>query len=195
MAYDAAKKLLWIGDAYGPLLLKVSSTTGGELKRYQPGGGAGVGALPAVLALRRANRGLTGLCLDNTTGRLHGVLAGALDPLVGADGAPATAGGRRVGDYAPFVRWLEFDPATEASSVYVLPIDTEGMLGLVGPGAAANGWPALVTFADLVCLGGGKFVILVEAASPVTPTGPAVAHALYVAQVPAHQPQTLNPEP
>jgi hypothetical protein len=99
LAYDGATGVLWIGDAYGPQLVKVNATTGEIIHRFRPGF-----ELPAVLARRAVRRGLSGLCLDKATGVLHGVLEGPIDPL-DASGQPRAVGGRRVRDFAGFVRW------------------------------------------------------------------------------------------
>jgi hypothetical protein len=69
LVFDSARGVFWVSDEYGPFIVKVDVATGGILKKYYPGYG-----LPRVLALRRANRGIEGMCLDPDTGNLHGYL-------------------------------------------------------------------------------------------------------------------------
>ncbi len=69
LVLDSARGVFWISDEYGPFIIKVDVATGGVLKKYYPGYG-----LPPVMALRRANRGIEGMCLDPDTGNLHGYL-------------------------------------------------------------------------------------------------------------------------
>lgn len=69
---DAARNALWVSDEYGPFIVKIDPATGIIQKKYGPGTGAA--DLPAILAKRRANRGMEGLSIDVASGKLHGFL-------------------------------------------------------------------------------------------------------------------------
>ncbi|HSV47194.1 MAG TPA: esterase-like activity of phytase family protein, partial [Ramlibacter sp.] len=99
---DAARNALWVSDEYGPFILKVDPATGTILKKYQPGPGAA--DLPAVLAKRRANRGMEGLTLDVASGKLHGFLQSPLDDGKASFVKPgaAAASNENVRDFAKF---------------------------------------------------------------------------------------------
>lgn len=58
LVFDAANKVFWTSDEYGPFIAKIDASTGVILKKYEPGT-----QLPAVLAKRRANRGMEGLAM------------------------------------------------------------------------------------------------------------------------------------
>jgi hypothetical protein len=73
LVFDAAKGVFWVSDEYGPFIVKINASTGAILKKYYPGNG-----LPPVMAKRRANRGIEGMCLDPDTGNLHGYLQASL---------------------------------------------------------------------------------------------------------------------
>lgn len=154
---DTARNALWVSDEYGPFIVKIDPTTGIISKKYQPGTGAA--DLPPVLALRRANRGMEGLSLDKATGKLHGFLQSPLD-----DGRAnytttavpgATNKSENVRDFARFVRWVEFDPTTEKTRLYALPI-TGSQYDKGRTGNAKLG--------DVVSLGGGKFIAIEQGA-------------------------------
>ena len=141
VVFDAARNALWVSDEYGPFILKIDPATGVILKKYQPGKGAA--DLPAVLAKRRANRGMEGLALDSTSGKLHGFLQSPLD-----DGK---VGANNVRDFAKFNRWVEFDPSTETTKLYAYPID--GSIYDRGRTGSAK-------LGDVTALGNGKFVVI-----------------------------------
>ncbi len=127
LVFDAANKVFWTSDEYGPFIAKIDASTGVILKKYEPGT-----QLPAVLAKRRANRGMEGLAIFG--GTLHGFLQSPIDPLDGAgksievvDTADKDEDGKkddkvRVRDFAAFARWLAFDPASETSRLYAYPL-------------------------------------------------------------------------
>ncbi len=154
---DAARNALWVSDEYGPFIVKVDPASGLITKKYQPGSGAA--DLPAVLAKRRANRGMEGLTLDVASGRLHGFLQSPLD-----DGKAnytttavpgATNKSENVRDFARFVRWVEFDPSTEKTKLYALPIDGSQY----DRGRTGN-----AKLGDVVSLGNGKFIAIEQGA-------------------------------
>ncbi len=120
IAYDAGRGLLWVADEYGPFLMRVDPVDGRILQRYAPGSG-----LPAVLALRRANRGIEGMTLDPESGRIHAFLQ---SPLNGGNAwCGATGREEKVERYARFVRWVQFDPdAGVSSAMYAYPLDPAG---------------------------------------------------------------------
>lgn len=143
---DTARGVLWASDEYGPFIVKIDPATGRILKKYQPGTAAT--DLPAVLAKRRPNRGMEGLTLDVASGKLHGFLQSPID-----DGKATPPGGKssNVRDLAAFIRWLEFDPATETSKMYAYPVDGT-LYDKARTGNAKLG--------DVVSLGGGKFIVI-----------------------------------
>lgn len=143
---DTARGVLWASDEYGPFIAKIDPATGRILKKYQPG--AAATDLPAVLAKRRPNRGMEGLTLDAASGKLHGFLQSPID-----DGKATPPGGKssNVKDIAAFIRWLEFDPATETSKMYAYPVDGT----LYDKSRTGN-----AKLGDVVSLGGGKFVVI-----------------------------------
>lgn len=138
---DTARNALWVSDEYGPFIVKIDPATGTVLKKYQPGTGAA--DLPAILAKRRANRGMEGLTLDVASGKLHGFLQSPID-----DGSVS---GRNVRDFAQFARWIEFDPTTETSRLYAYPIDGT----LYDRSRTGN-----AKLGDLASIGNGKFIVI-----------------------------------
>jgi hypothetical protein len=157
VAVDAARGALWISDEYGPFIAKVDPATGTILKKYQPG--AGAADLPAVLAKRRANRGMEGLTLEIASGRLHGFVQSPLDDGKASYVLPgaSVATSENIRDYAKFNRWVQFDPSTETTRLYAYPLDgamyTDGKTGNAKLG-------------DLVSLGNGKFVVIEQGSGP-----------------------------
>lgn len=163
---DKARNALWVSDEYGPFILKIDPATGIIQKKYQPGTGAA--DLPAVLAKRRANRGMEGLTLDVASGKLYGFLQSPL-----TDGAAtgtyagsyagstvcttATGTGKLVERYARFTRWVEFDPGTETSKMFAYPLDCNDYL---------DGRTGNAKLGDLVSLGNGKFIVIEQGAAP-----------------------------
>jgi hypothetical protein len=161
---DSARGALWVSDEYGPFILKIDPVTGIILKKYQPGSGAA--DLPAVLAKRRANRGMEGLALETASGKLHGFLQSPLtDNLATGTYAGSYSGstvcstgtgnGKRVERYARFTRWVEFDPSTETSKMYAYPLDCNDY---------ADGRTGNAKLGDLVSLGNGKFLVIEQGA-------------------------------
>ncbi|MFO1252240.1 MAG: esterase-like activity of phytase family protein [Inhella sp.] len=189
LVFDANAKAFWTSDEYGPFIVKVDAASGVVLKRYEPGSGAG--ELPAVLALRRANRGMEGLTQDSASGRLHGFLQSPIDPMDAAgksieviDSSDLDQDGKKddkvkVRDFAQFARWIEFDPATETSKLYAYPLSY--------PLAAQGGkWDRNRTgsakLGDLVALGGGRFIVIEQGAV----ASGAVRNFLMLVELPAN---------
>ena len=68
----------WVSDEYGPHIVHYSAT-GVELERINPfGTGTGGRRLPAVLANRRANRGMEGLAISPDEKVLFGIMQSTL---------------------------------------------------------------------------------------------------------------------
>lgn len=137
LAWDARRQCLWITDEYGPFLVSIDPATGRMLARYGPGQG-----LPAVLALRRPNRGMEGMTLDPASDRIHAFLQ---SPLSDPDD-------KNVERHARFLRWIEFDPqvgATVAMHAYPL-----------SPADYADGRTGNAKLGDLVALGNGHFIVI-----------------------------------
>lgn len=145
LAFDRRRGLLWITDEYGPCLMKLDPATGLLLARYGPGRG-----LPAILGRRRANRGMEGMAFDPATDTIHAFLQ---SPLNGGTAPYARTGKEeKVERYAAFLRWVEFDPASEST-----------LRMLAYPLAAADfadGRTGHAKLGDLVALGAGKFVVI-----------------------------------
>lgn len=145
IAFDRKRQLLWVTDEYGPFLAGIDPATGVILKRYAPGSG-----LPAVLALRRANRGMEGMTLDPASDTIHAFLQ---SPLSDGKASYAVTGEKeKVERFAAFARWVEFDPATET---------TRRMMAYpLAAGEYAEGRTGNAKLGDLVALGDGKFVVI-----------------------------------
>lgn len=152
---DTARGVFWVSDEYGPFILKIDINSGIILKKYQPGTGAA--DLPAVLAKRRANRGMEGLTLDVASGKVHGFIQSPLDDGKASYKVPgATAAtNESIKDYAKFNRWIEFDPTTEKSRLFAYPLEASQY---------ENGKTGGAKLGDLVSLGGGKFVVIEQGA-------------------------------
>lgn len=157
LVLDKARKVLWSSDEYGPFIVRINIDTGLIEKKYAPG--AGATDLPAVLALRRPNRGMEGLTLDVASGRLHGFLQSPIDPRDGAGKSikakPPGGSNTDVRHIAKFTRWLEFDPSTERSKLYAYPIDGS-QYDKDRTGNAKLG--------DVVSLGNGRFIVIEQGA-------------------------------
>lgn len=189
LVYDATAKAFWTSDEYGPFIVKIDAASGVILKRYEPGSGAG--KLPAVLALRRANRGMEGLAMDSASGRLHGFLQSPIDPLDAAgksvevvDSSDMDQDGKnndkvKVRDFAQFARWIEFDPSTETSKLYAYPLT-------YAQAAKGEKWDRNRTgsakLGDLVALGNGRFIVIEQGADS---TG-TVRNFLMLVELPAN---------
>lgn len=173
IAYDAARNLLWVSDEYGPFIVKIDASTGIILKKYQPGTGAA--DLPAVLAKRRANRGMEGLSLEPGSGKLQGFIQSPLDDGKANIVVPGAsqASSENIRDYAKLVRWVEFDPVTEKTRLYAYPIDASHYQG----GKTGN-----AKLGDLVALGNNKFIVIEQGAGP----DGKVFNRLMLVQIPAN---------
>lgn len=189
LVWDAANKVFWTSDEYGPFIVKIDAATFQVIKRYAPGTTAG--SLPDVLKNRRPNRGMEGLAMDAASGKLHGFLQSPIDPVDGAgksvevvDTSDMDQDGKtndkvKVRDFAQFARWIEFDPKTETSRLYAYPLSY--------PLAAKGGkWDRNRTgsakLGDLVSLGNGKFIVVEQGADA---TG-AVRNFLMLVEIPAN---------
>lgn len=152
---DKARNVLWVSDEYGPFILKIDISTGIVLKKYQPGTGAA--DLPAVLAKRRANRGMEGLSLEIASGKLNGFIQSPLDDGKASFIVPGAtaASNESIKDYAKFTRWVEFDPTTEKTKLYAYPLDGK---------MYASGKTGNAKLGDVVSLGNGKFIVIEQGA-------------------------------
>lgn len=176
LVYDAAGRVFWISDEYGPFLAKIDAATGAIQQKLAPGSG-----LPAVLALRRANRGMEGLAMDSS-GKLHGVLQSPIDPIVSGKSREAvdkydldkdgkTDDKVKLKDFAQFVRWMEYDPATQLSRMYAYPVDGS----LYGKNRTGN-----AKLGDVLALGNGKFIVIEQGAG----ADGTVRHDLMLVEIP-----------
>ena len=145
LAYDRKGGVLWITDEYGPFLMKIDPASVTLQARYAPGSG-----LPAILGKRRANRGMEGMTHDSATGTIHAFLQSPLSD--GTAFHAASGKEEKVERVAAFLRWIEFDPASES---------TLRMMAYPLAGADfAHGRTGNAKLGDLVALGGGKFVVI-----------------------------------
>lgn len=170
LVYDAANKVFWTSDEYGPFIVKIDAATGVILAKFQPGSAAG--DLPEVLKYRRANRGMEGLAMSSS-GVLHGFLQSPIEPFDGSgksvettdasdlDQDSKTTDKVKVKDFAQFARWLEFNPTTGTSKLYAYPLNYP---------LSANGekWDRNRTgsakLGDLLALPNGKFLVIEQGA-------------------------------
>jgi hypothetical protein len=152
IAFDKQRNVLWISDEYGPFIIKVDATTGIIQNKYAAGSG-----LPKIFTKRRANRGMEGLALDPGTARLHGFLQSPL-----SDGSAAyslTGKSEQVERFARFTRWIEFDPATGATTrMLAYPISAADY---------QDGRTGNAKLGDVVALGNGKFIVIEQGADPM----------------------------
>jgi hypothetical protein len=151
IAFDKKRNALWVSDEYGPFIVKIDAASGVIQARYAPGSG-----LPAILAKRRANRGMEGMALDTATDKLHGFLQSPL-----SDGsAPYSVTGKneQVERFARFTRWIEFDPATGTTGrMFAYPLNGADY---------ADGRTGNAKLGDMVALGNGKFIVIEQGAAP-----------------------------
>lgn len=170
LVYDAANKVFWTSDEYGPFIVKIDAATGVILARFQPGSAAS--DLPEVLKYRRANRGMEGLAMSSS-GVLHGFLQSPIEPFDGSgksvettdasdlDQDSKTTDKVKLKDFAQFARWLEFNPTTGTSKLYAYPLNYP---------LSANGekWDRNRTgsakLGDLLALPNGKFLVIEQGA-------------------------------
>jgi hypothetical protein len=137
LAFDRRRGVLWVTDEYGPLLMKIAPETGLLLARYAPGSG-----LPAILAKRRANRGMEGMAYDSATDTIHAFLQSPLSD--GPDQA--------IERFAGFLRWVEFDPASASTlRMMAYPLAASDF---------AHGRTGNAKLGDVVALGSGKFIVI-----------------------------------
>ena len=151
IAWDSARNTVWISDEYGPGLLKVDPDSGLILQRFGPGAG-----LPAILRLRRANRGMEGMSFDAQADRIHAFLQSPL-----SDGKAlyaATGKQAKLERHARFLRWIEFDPqAGQTTRMLAYPLD---------PAHYADGRTGNAKLGDLAALGDGKFAVIEQGKGP-----------------------------
>ncbi len=152
IVFDRKRNALWISDEYGPFIVKVDAATGIIQNKYAAGSG-----LPKIFARRRANRGMEGLTLDAVTDRLHGFLQ---SPLTDGSAFYSTTGkSEQVERFARFTRWIEFDPASGATTkMYAYPISAADY---------QDGRTGNAKLGDVVALGNGKFIVIEQGADPV----------------------------
>jgi len=108
----AADGGFWVSDEYGPWLLRFGPD-GLLRERVGPFGTTGR-RLPAVLAARRANRGMEGLTRIPGTAELLGLMQSPLD------------NPKRAGRTSRSVRLVAYDPATGASRQFVYLLEDAG---------------------------------------------------------------------
>lgn len=188
LIYDAANKVFWTSDEYGPFIVKIDAITGIILKKYQPG--TAIGDLPEVLKYRRANRGMEGLAM-NSNGQLFGFLQSPIDPtdsdgksIKAVDAADLDQDGSttkkvKIRDFAQFARWLEFDPTTNSTKMYAYPLNYP----LSGQGEQ---WDRNRTgsakLGDMVALSNGKFLVIEQG----TDGAGAVRNFLMLVEIPSN---------
>lgn len=113
----AADGTFWVSDEYGPHIVHFDAT-GRTIERINPfGSGTGGRRLPAVLALRRPNRGMEGLTITPDGRTLVGAMQSPLDNPTAAIGRASTAH-----------RIVTFDIATGATRQFVYEVQTAGNL-------------------------------------------------------------------
>lgn len=163
LIHDSANGVFWTSDEYGPFIARIEASSGKIVQKYQPG--TAPGDLPAVLAHRRANRGMEGLTLIG--GILHGFLQSPLDPLDAKgksieviDSSDLDEDGKttdkiKVRDFARFARWLAFDPATTTSRLYAYPLD----YAIAGEKWSKNRTGS-AKLGDVVALGNNRFLVI-----------------------------------
>ncbi|MDQ1817862.1 esterase-like activity of phytase family protein [Massilia sp. CCM 9210] len=149
IALDLRRNALWVTDEYGPFLVRIDAASGIIQARYAPGSG-----LPAILARRRANRGMEGMALDSASDKIHAFLQ---SPLSDGSAAYAVTGkNEQVERFARFTRWIEFDPATGATTrMFAYPLDGKEY---------ADGRTGNAKLGDMVALGNGKFIVIEQGA-------------------------------
>lgn len=145
IAFDPGSGALWITDEYGPFLLRIDPASGVVRQRFGPGHG-----LPAILARRRANRGMEGMTRDPATGLLHAFLQSPLSDGTSFDAA--TGRDEKVEQRARFLRWVAFDPEQGGTArMWAYPLD---------PAAFAHGRTGHAKLGDVAALGNGNFIVI-----------------------------------
>jgi hypothetical protein len=164
VALDRKRNALWASDEYGPFIVRIDATSGVIQARYAPGSG-----LPAILAKRRANRGMEGMTLDAETDRIHGFLQSPLTD--GSAFYKLTNKNEQVERFARFVRWIEFDPSSvQTARMFAYPLD---------PADWKDGRTGNAKLGDMVALGGGKFLVIEQGSAP----GGKVVNKLMLVQI------------
>ena len=148
---DRKRNALWVSDEYGPFIVKIDAATGVIQARYEPGKG-----LPALFAKRRANRGMEGMTLDTSNDKLYAFLQSPLSD--GTAMYSVTKKAEQVERFARFTRWIEFDPTLGTSGrMFAYPLDAADY---------QDGRTGNAKLGDMVALGGGKFLVIEQGASP-----------------------------
>jgi hypothetical protein len=107
----------WVSDEYGPHIIRFDAG-GRTIERINPfGTGTGGRRLPAVLALRRPNRGMEGLAITPDGRTLVGAMQSPLDNPTAAIGRASAAH-----------RIVTFDIASGATKQFVYEVQTVGNL-------------------------------------------------------------------
>jgi hypothetical protein len=123
----AADGTFWISDEYGPHLAHFDAT-GKQLERINPfGSGQGGRTLPLVLARRRPNRGMEGLCLTPDGKTLVGLMQSPLN-----NPSSAAVSGSVV------LRVVAFDLATGATRQYAYLMENASLTGCSEIAAVSN---------------------------------------------------------
>lgn len=149
IAVDQRRNALWVSDEYGPFLARIDATSGVIQAKYAPGSG-----LPAILAKRRANRGMEGMTLDTASDKVHAFLQSPLSD--GSAPYAVTGKNEQVERFARFTRWIEFDPVSGATTrMFAYPLDAKDY---------ADGRTGNAKLGDMVALGNGKFIVIEQGA-------------------------------
>jgi hypothetical protein len=121
------------------------------LQRYGPGSG-----LPAVLAKRRANRGMEGMTFDPESASIHAFLQ---SPLSDGEALHAASGRMQpVERYAAFLRWLVFDPR-QGTTLRMLAYPLRA-------GDFADGRTGNAKLGDVAAIGQGRFIVIEQGEGP-----------------------------
>lgn len=117
----------WISDEYGPHIAHFDAT-GKQLERINPfGSGQGGRTLPLVLARRRPNRGMEGLCLTPDGKTLVGLMQ---SPMYNPSSAAVSG--------STVLRVVAFDLATGATKQYAYLMDNASLTGCSEIAAITN---------------------------------------------------------
>ncbi len=114
IALEKDGKHAWISDEYGPFLARVELATGKLVKKLAPGSG-----LPEIIKNRQPNRGAEGVAVT-PNGKVYLIVQSIME----MPDTPLASGGTAKTNKAPFVRLVEYDPATEQTRQFAYPIDT-----------------------------------------------------------------------